>query len=86
MNDNNATLGTGTTGTASENMRGHLAAPTTEAKTVGSQVEVGSILETDSRVLQGSHGVSDHRQQAASVSPLVGNDRPVRSQTGTVGS
>jgi len=47
--------------------------------TVTSQVEVGGILEIDSRVLEGSHGTGDHRQQAASVSPLKGNDTAQRS-------
>ena len=84
--NSNAQLGSGLPGAAADNMKAHLVPASPEAKTVVSQVEVGGILETDSRVLAGSHGVGDHRQQAASANPLAGNDKPVRSETGQAGS
>jgi len=78
LGSNSATLGNGS---PDAKMQSHLTPATPEAKTVTSQIEVGTILETDSAVFSGSHGVADHRQQAASVDPLRGNDTPPRGET-----
>jgi hypothetical protein len=85
LGNTSATLGTGLPGTASENMRGHLAAPTANAMTATSQVPAPEAKPVDRLTLEGSTP-GDFRGQAAQPDPLKGNDRPVRSATGMVGS
>lgn len=77
LGSTSATLGNGTDAAAAD----HLTPATSNPMGITSQVEVGTTLETGSRVLEGSHGVGDHRQQAASVDPLRDNDTAPRSPT-----
>jgi hypothetical protein len=84
MNDSPATLGVGIPRAKMENQ---LEPAALHSKTVGAPKDMQpfAVTEIDSRVLEGSHGVGDHRGEAAAVNPLAGNDVAPRETQGADG-
>lgn len=65
---------------ARASMTNGLAKDSSSSMSTGSQVIVGPIKQTDHLALEGTFK-GEHRQQAAQVNPLAGNDTAPRAET-----